>query len=95
MTLLITHTNGPYDGEEIRVDSKVIIGEHKNTDVDLAFDPSVSGWVVIERARSSFLITIKGDIEIDGKSLSERQHKIEGNSFNLKIGQSTFLVNYR
>ena len=96
MALLVTHTNGPFDGKEIRVSSsKVILGKHENTDIDLAFDPLVSGWVVIERIRFGFFITVKGDIEIDGEPLSEIQrYRVEGNSFNLKIAQSTFFVDY-
>jgi hypothetical protein len=94
--ILVTHTNGPFDGQEICIDSKVIIGQHQNADIDLAFDPKVSGWVVIEKTSQGVLITVKGEIEADNQPLSDvRRHRIERNGFNLKIGQSTFSIHRR
>lgn len=89
----VTHTNGPFDGKEVCIESQVIIGNHHNATIDLDFDPKVAGWVVLEQTSKGFCLTVKGEIEIEGVPLSEgQQHRIETNRFNLKIGQSTFWI---
>ena len=91
--IVITHTNGPFDGKEICKESKVVIGKHEHADIDLAFDPKVYGWVVIERDAFGFFLTVKGDIELGDEPLPEVQpYRVEGDRFRLKIGQSQFLI---